>query len=228
MATTRVLLIEDDQSIGAGLAHLLESEGYAVAWEQAAYHGLSTAADGEVDVVLLDLGLPDLDGLEVCRRLRADHPALPIIVITARTSEVDAVIGLDAGADDYVTKPFRLAELLARVRSQERRLERQRTAEPVVAGEIELNPQARMVSANGEHLALSRKEFDLLALLLSESGRVVTREQIIDVVWDRHWYGSTKTLDMHIVTLRRKLAAARVERARITTLRGVGYRLDVT
>jgi DNA-binding response OmpR family regulator len=224
----RVLLIEDDESIGGGLTRLLTGEGYATTWTRSGRGGLTAAAEDDVDMVLLDLGLPDLDGTEVCRLLRIDHPALPIIVITARGDEVDVVMGLDAGADDYITKPFRLAELLARVRSHARRVDGRRWGERLVAGEIEVDPAARIVTAAGREIALSPKEFELLALLVGEAGRVVTRERILDTVWDENWSGSTKTLDMHIVTLRRKLAAAGVTRAQITTRRGVGYRLDVT
>jgi DNA-binding response OmpR family regulator len=222
----RILLIEDDEGIGSSLAGVLEGQGHAVRWRRGGRDGLAAAEEEAPEVVLLDLGLPDLDGVEVCRRLRGAHPGVAIIVVTARDAEVDVVVGLDAGADDYVTKPFRLAELLARLRAQERRLGARRDQGPLRAGGLELDVEARRATGPGAELALTPKEFDLLSLLLAECGRAVTRERIIELVWDEHWYGSTKTLDMHIVALRRKLAAAGETTARITTLRGVGYRLD--
>ncbi|HEX3605651.1 MAG TPA: response regulator transcription factor [Candidatus Dormibacteraeota bacterium] len=223
---TRILLIEDDEGIGSSLAGVLEGQGHEVRWRRGGRDGLAAAADEAPEVVLLDLGLPDLDGVEVCRRLRGAHPGVAIIVVTARGAEVDVVVGLDAGADDYVVKPFRLAELLARLRAQERRLGARRGCGPLRAGGIELDVEARRAVATAGELTLSPKEFDLLSLLVAECGRAVTRERIIELVWDENWYGSTKTLDMHIVALRRKLAAAGETAARITTLRGVGYRLD--
>jgi DNA-binding response OmpR family regulator len=224
---TRLLLVEDDQGIGSSLADALAGQGYDVRWRRSGTEGLAAADDEAPDVVLLDLGLPDADGVDVCRRLRGAHPGTAIIMLTARTAEVEVVIGLDAGADDYITKPFRLAELLARLRAQERRLQRGRGQERRRAGGVEVDPGARRAWAGGGELTLSPKEFDLLAVLVGESGRVVTRERIIDEVWDENWYGSTRTLDMHIVALRRKLAEADEAAARITTVRGVGYRLDV-
>jgi DNA-binding response OmpR family regulator len=223
---TRILLVEDDEGIGSSLAGVLEGQGHEVRWRRSGRDGLAAADEEAPEVVLLDLGLPDLDGVEVCRRLRGAHPAVAIIVVTARDAEIDVVVGLDAGADDYVTKPFRLAELLARLRAQERRLGRRHEQGPLRAGGIELDVEARRARAQAGELTLSPKEFDLLALLVAECGRAVTRERIIELVWDENWYGSTKTLDMHIVALRRKLAAAGETEARITTLRGVGYRLD--
>ena len=224
---TRILLVEDDEGIGSSLADALGSQGYTVLWRRTGGESLAETEEEVPDIVLLDLGLPDLDGVEVCRRLRTAHPATAIVMLTARTAEVDVVIGLDAGADDYITKPFGLAELLARVRAQERRQQRARGRGPLRAGSIDLDGEARRAWSGGKELSLSPKEFDLLALLVGESGRAVTRERIIDMVWDENWFGSTRTLDMHIVALRRKLAEAGESSARITTLRGVGYRLDV-
>jgi DNA-binding response OmpR family regulator len=221
-----VMVIEDDASIGSGLAQVISQHGYEVRWQQTGEAAITAAAEQPPDIVLLDLGLPDIDGVEVCRRLRAAHPQLAIIVVTARDTEIDAVLGLDAGADDYVTKPFRLAELLARLRAHERRRERAGGVSLRV-GEIDIDVSGRRVTVNEKELNLTPKEFDLLALLSRDSGKVLSRERIIDVVWDEHWFKSTKTLDMHIVTLRRKLADAGATLARITTLRGVGYRLDV-
>lgn len=219
-----MLLVEDDTTIGRALASTLASEGYDVAWHEQARDALDDAAARAPAVVLLDLGLPDRDGIDVCRDLRTLAPETPIIMITARADEVDAVVGLDAGADDYVTKPFRLGELLARVRANLRRVESSPRSDPVVAGGIAVDPAARRAWVGRCEIALRPKEFDLLTLLVREAGRAVTRERIMEEVWDEHWFGSTKTLDMHIVALRRKLAGAP---ARITTLRHVGYRFDL-
>jgi DNA-binding response OmpR family regulator len=224
MEIARILLVEDDATIGDGLRRALQAQGYAVAWAETGTEALRLAAGDPVDLVLLDLRLPDLDGVEVCRRLRASHPALIIVMLTARSDEIDVVVGLDAGADDYLTKPFRLAELLARVRAHVRRLDL--AGKRRLVGDLELDPDARRAWLGGKELALRPKEFDLLALLMSECGKAVTRERIMTEVWDAHWFGSTKTLDMHIAALRRRLGEADGRPSRITTLRGVGYRLE--
>lgn len=226
MTALGVLLVEDDDAISAPLSRGLTREGYDVTLAVDGPAGLSAGLSPQVALVILDVGLPFLDGLEVCRRLRAARPKLQILLLTARSEEVHAVDGLDAGADDYIAKPFGLAELLARIRAGERRLAHRRAGGRLTAGSIEIDGAARRASVDGRDLILRPKEFDLLALLVAESGRVVTRERIIDLVWDEHWQGSTKTLDVHIVALRRKLSDAGQATARITTLRGVGYRLD--
>ena len=178
-------------------------------------------------------GLPDLDGVEVCRRIRRDDAHVPIVILTARHSEVDVVLGLDAGADDYVTKPFRLAELLARVRAAPPALERDRRGRPrpsVTVGDVELDRDARRVRVAGAEVELRAREFDLLAFLMEHAGVAVTRERIMSEVWDEHWFGPTKTLDMHISALRRKLGETVGDESapsRITTLRGVGYRFEL-
>lgn len=225
MALPGILVVEDDEAIATGLVRVLYSQGYAV--RRLARGGPATAAAREdVGLVILDLGLPDLDGLEVCRRLRAESPDLAILILTARDQELDVVAGLDAGADDYLVKPFRLSELLARVRAH---LRRGATAPPrdpaddrLAAGELLMDRAARRAWLGGNELRLRPKEFDLLALLLREAGRVVTRERIMRDVWETDWLGSTKTLDTHVLTLRRKVGAET-----ITTLRGVGYRLEL-
>jgi DNA-binding response OmpR family regulator len=224
MASARILLVEDDTTIGDGLRQALQAQRYAVAWVTSGADALELADRDPHDLVLLDLRLPDLDGVEVCRRLRATHPALTIVMLTARRDEIDVIVGLDAGADDYLTKPFRLAELLARVRAHVRRLDPPEPPEQLAVGGIELDRPARRAWLEGAELDLRPKEFDLLALLLAEAGRAVRRERIMAEVWDEHWFGSTKTLDMHIAALRRKLGA---QAGRITTLRGVGYRLEL-
>ena len=174
------------------------------------------------DLVVLDLGLPRMDGLEVCRKLRADGRTAPILMLTARADEVDTVVGLDAGADDYVTKPFRLAELLARVRA----LLRRTTPGGARQDGVRIDPQARRAFVGEEEMQLTAKEFDLLRVLLREQGKVVSREQLMREVWATHWYGSTKTLDMHVSVLRRKLGDDVTSPRFITTVRGVGFRFE--
>jgi DNA-binding response OmpR family regulator len=218
----RVLVVEDDATIGRGLAAAIAAEGYDVEWKPNGTDALAALTAAEVALIVLDLGLPDIDGLELCRRFRSLAPEVRIVVLTARTDEIDVVVGLDAGADDYVTKPFRLAELLARVRAHLRRPLVQ-TRGTIEAGDVVVDVDGRRVVAAGAEVELRPKEFDLLALLASEAGRVVTRERIMSEIWDEHWFGSTKTLDMHISALRRKLGDAQ---ARIVTLRHVGYRFD--
>ena len=215
----RILIVEDDNTIGEPLTKGLAREGFTV--ERVAT-GAAALEAGPVDLVLLDLGLPDLDGYEVCRRIRAVSD-VPIIVITARGEEVDRVIGLELGADDYLVKPFGFRELVARIRAVTRRTaaRSERTAGPLRVGPLEIDQRTHRVTVGGEDVALTRKEYELLAFLASDPGAVRTREDIIDEVWDPHWYGPTKTLDVHVASLRRKLG----DPAWIETVRGVGYRL---
>lgn len=225
MALPGILVVEDDEAIATGLVRVLYSQGYAV--RRLARGGpAAAAARDDIGLVILDLGLPDLDGLEVCRRLRAAGPELAILILTARDQELDVVAGLDAGADDYLVKPFRLSELLARVRAHLRRgaaaPRRDPAADRLAAGDLRMDLAARRAWLGQDELRLRPKEFDLLALLVSEAGRVVTRERIMRDVWETDWLGSTKTLDTHVLTLRRKVGAET-----ITTLRGVGYRLEL-
>lgn len=218
----RVLLAEDDPAISEPLARALRREGYEVDVRDDGELALAAARENP-DLVLLDLGLPSLDGLEVCRRLRAEGRTLPVLILTARADEVDTVVGLDAGADDYVTKPFRLAELLARVRALLRRSPSEASAaQPVVR----IDADARRAYYGDEELQLTAKEFDLLRVLVREQGKVVSREQLMREVWDTVWYGSTKTLDMHVSVLRRKLGDDASAPRFITTVRGVGFRFD--
>jgi len=222
----QILVVEDDEAIGRGLSQALATQGYTVRWAPTAAVALRDATEAAPDLVLLDLGLPDLDGVELCRRLRAVSPGTTIVMLTARGAEIDVVVGLDAGADDYVTKPFRLAELLARVRAHLRRAEPAGRAGRLVVGSLELDIASHRMSVGGREVDLRPKEFDLLALLMAEAGRVVGRERIMAEVWDEHWFGSTKTLDMHISTLRKKLVDAGDVPNRLSTIRGVGYRLE--
>jgi len=225
MARPGILVVEDDDAIATGLVRVLDSQGYDVRRVDRGGGALAAAREG-VALVLLDLGLPDGDGIQVCRSLRTAHPDLAIVILTARDAELDVVSGLDAGADDYLVKPFRLSELLARVRAHLRRNDagaRRQDRAPLVAGSLTVDLDARRAWAAGAELPLRPKEFDLLALLVAESGRVVTRDRIMREVWDTEWLGATKTLDTHILNLRGKLGPA----SAITTLRGVGYRLDV-
>jgi DNA-binding response OmpR family regulator len=218
-----ILLVEDDDAIASGLVRVLESQGFAV-HRLARGAGAPAAAGEDVELVILDLGLPDVDGIDVCRRLRRARPGLAILILSARDHELDIVAGLDAGADDYLVKPFRLSELLARVRAHLRRTAEQapeRESEPLRAGDVVVDLAARRAWRDGQELALRPKEFDLLALLVADAGRAVTRERIMHEVWDTDWLGSTKTLDTHILSLRQKLAPEA-----ITTLRGVGYRYE--
>jgi DNA-binding response OmpR family regulator len=220
----RLLVVEDDAAIAAPLVRALRREGYDVdvvdRGAEAVEHNETTA----YDLVLLDLGLPDEDGVDVCRRMRSTHPQLPIVMVTARQEELDAVVGLDAGADDYVTKPFRLAELLARVRARLRAVPEGETV--LEAQDVRVDLGARRAWRGDEELDLTNKEFDLLALLVREAGHVVTREHIMEEVWDEHWFGSTKTLDVHVSWLRRKLGDDPTSTRYITTVRGVGLRFE--
>lgn len=217
----RVLIVEDDDAIAVPLAKGLTREGFVVERVSSGQAALNAAG---ADLILLDLGLPDLDGYEVCRRIRASSD-VPLIVITARGEEVDRVIGLELGADDYVVKPFGLRELVARIRAVTRRAGARPEAlrEHLQAGGLEIDQRTHSVTVNGRAVALTRKEYDLLVYLASDPGAVRTREDIIDEVWDPHWFGPTKTLDVHVASLRRKLG----DPGWIETVRGVGYRLGV-
>jgi DNA-binding response OmpR family regulator len=223
MAGAGILLVEDDDAIASGLVRVLGSQGHPVTRLARGGPALAAATE-DIGLVVLDLGLPDVDGIDVCRRLRAARPDIAILILSARDQELDLVAGLDAGADDYLVKPFRLSELLARVRAHLRRVgaaEPDDDREPLRAGALTVDPGARRAWRDGDELELRPKEFDLLALLIAEAGRAVTRERIMREVWDTEWMGSTKTLDTHVLALRRKLGAEA-----ITTLRGVGYRLE--
>ena len=228
----RLLVVEDDLVIGGALRAGLAGSGHDVTWAKTGGEAESALRDGGYDLVLLDLGLPDMDGLDLCQRIRAAQPGSVIVILTARDEEIDVVLGLEAGADDYLTKPFRLAELMARVRAHLRRGPAAPTSGSCVlrVGELEIDTAARRVHLAGAEVALRAKEFDLLARLAADAGIAVSRAELMSDVWDEHWFGSTKTLDVHLSTLRRRLAdAARtvgVAVPEIVTLRGRGFRLD--
>lgn len=217
----RILVVEDDAAIAVPLAANLRAQGFEV--ERVATGQAALDAE-EPDVVLLDLGLPDIDGTEVCRRMRAASD-VPIIVLTARGDEVDRVVGLELGADDYVVKPFGFRELVARIRAVSRRRpadtndEADRRADEV--GPLRLDRRTRRVLLDGHEVALTPKEFDLLAVLIQEPGTVVSRQRILELVWETTWYGPSRSLDVHVASLRRKLG----DPSWVETVRGIGFRL---
>jgi DNA-binding response OmpR family regulator len=227
---TRLLVVEDDAAIFRPLVRALEREGFVVDHVDSGSAALVRVTDGGVDLVLLDLTLPDMDGLEVCRQLRQEWPVLPVVMLTARGEEVDLIVGFDAGADDYVTKPFRVAELVARLRARLRTVPDGASAGGVGGelrmGGVRVDLEAHRAWAGDEELDLTPKEFDLLALLVAEAGKTLRREQIMSAVWDEHWWGSTRTLDMHVSSLRRKLGDDPARPRLITTVRGVGFRFE--
>lgn len=223
-AETRILLVEDEASISQPLSSALEREGFAPAVAATAAEALRLARSTDPEVILLDLMLPDGDGRDVCREIRA-FSDVPIIMLTARGTEVDRIVGLEIGADDYVVKPFSSGELIARIRALLRRTgAAQRVPAQRRIGELELDESSRRATLGGEVLELSRKEFDLLAELVRNAGSVVSREELMASVWDENWFGSTKTLDVHIGWLRKKLRDDPNDPRYLHTVRGVGFR----
>ncbi len=224
---TAVLLAEDDEAIAAPLSRALGREGYEVTVEHSGPVALERALSGDYDLLILDLGLPGMDGLEVCRQIRADRSELAVLMLTARTDEVDFVVGLDAGADDYVGKPFRLAELMARVRALLRRRGSGEQEDVVDVSGIRLERAARRVLVEGSEVTLANKEYELLRVLLEHAGQVVSRDVILEEVWGDTDLRGSKTLDMHMSWLRRKIGdESPAGERRIATVRGVGFRLN--
>jgi two-component system response regulator RegX3 len=224
---TRVLVVEDEESFSDALSYMLRREGYEVEVAANGNDALHTFERNGADLVLLDLMLPGLSGTEVCRELRA-RSHVPIIMVTARDTEVDKVVGLELGADDYVTKPFSSRELVARIRAVLRR-----GAEPedlmlnvVEAGPVRMDVERHVVSVDGNQVALPLKEFDLLELLLRNAGRVLTRGQLIDRVWGADYVGDTKTLDVHVKRLRAKIEPDPANPKYLVTVRGLGYKFE--
>jgi DNA-binding response OmpR family regulator len=223
----RVLVVEDDRTIAEEVRAELLAHGYEVSLASTGRAGLDLARATPPDLVLLDLGLPDLDGVQLCRTLRAELPTVPIVIVTARDADVDVVVGLDAGATDYVTKPFSTAVLLARVRAHLRgEVTNDRDGEHVV-GSLRVDAAAHRAFVADVEVDLRPKEFALLLALVEAAGKVLTRDELLRDVWDLHWDSSTKTLDIHVHALRRKLGARPDGQAWITTVRTVGYRFEL-
>jgi DNA-binding response OmpR family regulator len=220
----RILLVEDEESISDPFSRALAREGFEPVVARTAADALKLAALVDPELVLLDLGLPDGDGRDVCRELRRRSDT-PIIMLTARGTETDRIVGLELGADDYVVKPFSSPEVIARIRAVLRRSKREDEATPrLTFGELEIDADARRVRMGDQELDLSRKEFDLLVVLADAPGRVLTRDHLMARVWDENWFGPTKTLDVHIGTLRKKLGDDPSSPRYIHTVRGVGFR----
>ena len=224
--TTRVLLVEDEEAISEPLAEHLAREGFEaeVVGTIVAAHAAFERA--EPDLILLDVMLPDGDGRDLCREVRKTSD-VPIIMLTARGEEIDRIVGLELGSDDYVVKPFSAGELVARIRAIQRRGRAASGSRvPMTVGAIVLDPSSRTVTKGDEPIELAAKEFDLLHMLMSRAGEVIGREEIMDEVWDPHWFGSTKTLDVHISWLRKKIEDDPADPVYITTVRGVGFRFS--
>jgi DNA-binding response OmpR family regulator len=215
----KILLAEDDVDIATPLVRVLHREGHEVLHVVDGRDAEKFAP--EVDLLILDLGLPGREGLDVCRNLRQAGVDLPILILSARADELDLVIGLDAGADDYVSKPFRTAELMARIRALLRRLE---APQVITLGQLVLDVESRAASFADEVLQLTPKEYELLLILARRSPAVVTREEILREIWQTDWFGAQKTVDMHISSLRKKLQSAGATREFISTVRGIGFR----
>ena len=228
-AARTILLVEDESSIALPLAAALEREGYATRITGSAPEAMALAAELQPDLILLDVMLSDGSGLDVCREVRK-HSDVPIIMLTARGDETDRVVGLELGADDYVVKPFSARELVARIRAVLRRVPDETAAAAAgegreyAAGGVAVDTAMRRATLDGAELTLTRREFDLLALLVRHAGTVLTRERLIDEVWDTNWFGSTKTLDVHVSSLRKKLGDDAVDSRYLHTVRGVGFR----
>ncbi|KZX20827.1 response regulator transcription factor [Rathayibacter tanaceti] len=223
---TSILLVEDESALSEPLSYLLEREGYDVTVAEDGNRAVAAFDESAYDLILLDLMLPGMPGTEVCREIRT-RSSVPIIMVTAKDSEVDIVVGLELGADDYVTKPYSTRELLARIRAVLRR----RTEDPgeeriVVAGPVRMDIERHTVEVDGVETPMPLKEFELLEMLLRNAGRVLTRGQLIDRVWGSDYFGDTKTLDVHVKRIRSKIEKTPKEPVLLVTVRGLGYRFD--
>ncbi|MGA1036991.1 MAG: response regulator [Ilumatobacteraceae bacterium] len=232
MSEAHIFVVEDEESFVDALEVGLGREGFTVSVARDGFEALEKFDDVNPDLVLLDVMLPRVTGIEVCRQLR-QKSNVPIIMVTAKSSEIDTVVGLEVGADDYVAKPYRIRELVARIRAALRRQAGDSTGEiprpsatSLVVGDVELNDDEHTVSVRGESVAMPLKEFDLLRLLMSNVGRVMTRELLIDRVWGSDYFGDTKTLDVHIKRIRAKVEPDPTNPSRIVTVRGVGYKFE--
>jgi two-component system response regulator RegX3 len=225
---TKILLVEDEQSLREPLMFLLESEGYEVIEAEDGAAAISQFEKHGADLILLDLMLPKLSGKEVCKQIRLTSD-VPVIMLTAKDTEIDKVIGFEIGADDYVTKPYSKTELLARMKAVLRRNGGPRAAENGIleAGPVKMDIERHLVYFNGEKVAMPLKEFELLELLLENRNRVLTRGQIIDRVWGSNYFGDTKTLDVHIKRLRSKIEEDPARPTHLLTVRGLGYKYEV-
>jgi two-component system response regulator RegX3 len=219
----RILVVEDEPAISEPLAEGLRREGFAADVTSTLAEARDAFRARPPDVVLLDVMLPDGDGRDLAAEIRRDDD-VPIVLVTARGEEIDRVLGLELGADDYVVKPFSTRELAARIRAILRRGRLQDSHRPIRIGDVSIDPVSRTVTKDGREVPLAAKEFDLLHVLMSNAGRVLRREQIMDDVWDPHWFGPTKTLDVHISWLRKKIEDDPADPRYITTVRGVGFR----
>ena len=224
---TRILVVEDEISFSDPLSYLLRKEGYEVAVAETGPEALEDFDRSGADLVLLDLMLPGLSGTEVCRAIRA-RSNVPVIMLTAKDSEIDKVVGLEIGADDYVTKPYSSRELLARIKAVLRRLAEPEDLLPatIEAGPVRMDVERHIVTVSGQPTALPLKEFELLEMLLRNTGRVLTRMQLIDRVWGRDYVGDTKTLDVHVKRLRAKIEPDPADPRHIVTVRGLGYKFE--
>jgi two-component system response regulator RegX3 len=226
---TRVLVVEDEESFSEALGYLLRKEGFEVTIAETGPDALAEFERGGADLVLLDLMLPGLSGIEVCQKLRQTS-SVPVIMLTAKDSEIDKVVGLEIGADDYMTKPFSSRELVARIRAVLRR-QGDRAGEPLMTGVVEAGPvrmdvERHVVAVGGQQISLPLKEFELLELLLRNAGRVLTRGQLIDRIWGADYVGDTKTLDVHVKRLRAKVEPKPSQPRHLVTVRGVGYKFE--
>jgi two-component system, OmpR family, response regulator RegX3 len=224
---TRILVVEDEESFSDPLSYLLRKEGFEVAVAETGPAALEDFDRAGADLVLLDLMLPGLSGMDVCRALRR-RSSVPVIMLTAKDSEIDKVVGLEIGADDYVTKPYSSRELLARIKAVLRRGQEPEELLPATleSGPVRMDVERHVVTVDGDHIALPLKEFELLEMLLRNSGRVLTRMQLIDRVWGADYVGDTKTLDVHVKRLRSKLEPDPANPRLIVTVRGLGYKFE--